>query len=311
MKNILVTGSKGYIGSHAVKQLKRKKYNVIEFDKQDSLFNNLLIPTTIEKVFNTHNIDCVIHFAGVIEAGESMIDPQKYYFNNVVGTLNLLNIMLRYNCKKIIFSSTAAVYDTKMDNIKETDTLNPHNVYGKTKLIVENILEDYHKAYNLNYVALRYFNASGADESGKLGENHNPETHLIPIVLKVAKKEKDEINVYGDMYKTRDGTCVRDYIHVNDLVEAHILALEKIDKLKNEIINLGNGKGYSVFDIIKMCEKVTNTKINIRVVGNRPGDADRLVADYTKAKKILKWKPKRHLKQIIKTAWNYERRKRK
>ncbi|MDD4835073.1 MAG: UDP-glucose 4-epimerase GalE, partial [Lutispora sp.] len=261
--NILITGGAGYIGSHTVKALKKKGYFTVVYDNLSTgheyaakgdvfiwgdIFDSNLLKSTIKK----YSIDSVIHFAAYSLVGESMTNPKKYYTNNVQGTLNLLNTMLENNVDKIVFSSTAAVYG-EPENIPITEDCpkDPTNVYGKTKLIIENMLEDYSKAYALKYIALRYFNACGADPQGDIGEDHNPETHLIPLVLQTCADKRESIKIFGQDYPTKDGTCIRDYIHVNDLASAHVLALEALQKgHKSEVYNLGNGNGFSVSEII-------------------------------------------------------------
>lgn len=322
MKNILVTGGAGYIGSHTSKLLIEQGYNVIILD---SLVNGhrYAVPKkarfykidlgrkkSIEKVFSENKIDCVIHFAAFIEAGESMVDPKKFFRNNLINTLNLLEVMIDHKVLRMIFSSTAAVYgNPKYIPVDENHPKEPTNYYGTTKLMVEEVLKIYNSAYKLKFIALRYFNAAGADESGVIGESHNPETHLIPLVLQVAKGTRKKIFIFGDNYNTKDGTCVRDYIHVNDLAEAHILAMKKLDKLKSEFFNLGNGKGYSVMEVVETCRKVTGHKIPVKITKRRPGDPAELIADYKKTKKILGWSPKHDLTSIIKTAWKWEQKK--
>jgi len=318
--NILVTGGAGYIGSHTSKMLIEKGYNVIIID---NLINghewavpekakfydiNLNNKKDIERVFKENKIDCVVHFAAFIEAGESMKEPAKFFRNNVANSLNLFEVMLKNDVKKIIFSSTAAVYgEPQYTPIDEDHPKEPTNFYGLSKLMIENILRSYNNAYGLKFIALRYFNASGADESQKIGEDHNPETHLIPIILEVAKGKRPKIMVFGDDYDTKDGSCIRDYIHVNDLAEAHILAMEKLSSIDSDFFNLGNGKGFSVLEIIEECRNITDKEIKSEIAERRAGDPAVLIADYKKAEKILGWKPKRDIKQVIKTAWEWHK----
>ena len=308
MKTILVTGSEGYIGSHTVKMLKEKGYNVIGFDKKDS-WNNLLVPITIFNIFSENKIDCVMHFAGLLDVKDSMENPETFYNNNIIGTLNLLTIMRTFNVNNFIFSSSAAVYGNPgINTISEESETNPINNYGYSKLVIEQILESYFKAYEeFNYISLRYFNAAGADETGVIGEQHNPETHLIPIILDVALGKRESIKVFGTDYNTFDGTCIRDYIHVNDIARAHILAMEKISTISGQCINLGNGKGYSVLEIIKVCEEITKKNIKKEFVTKREGDPSTLVARYDKAIALLHWYPKYDIKQIIETAWKWHK----
>ena len=302
---ILVTGGAGYIGSHTVLELLNKNEDVLvldnlEYGHKEAVLNAKLIvgdlkdKDFVDKVFNDNNIEAVIHFAAYASVAESMKNPLKYYDNNVSGTINLLNAMKNNNVSKIIFSSTAAVYyGDKNTPLNEDDLKLPKNVYGKTKLDVENILESTRVAHGINYVVLRYFNASGAHESGLIGEAHKDETHLIPIVLQVALGEREKINIYGENYNTKDGTCIRDYIHVSDLANAHILALERL-RTKNEsgIYNLGNGEGFSVKEVVDKARLVTGVDIKSEIVERRPGDGHYLVASSKKAREELGWEPK-------------------
>ncbi len=284
-QTILVTGGAGYIGSHTVKLLLEKKYDVIildslvnghkeSVDKKAKFYQaDLGNKDAIRKVFQDNKIDCVIHFAAFIEAGESMVDPKKFFRNNLVNTINLLDIMLESDVKKIIFSSTAAVYgEPEYTPIDEKHPTKPTNYYGLTKRMIERILDSYHHAYGLKYIALRYFNACGAHPKANLGENHNPETHLIPLILQAAKGERKKIMVFGTDYKTNDGSCIRDYIHVCDLAEAHIKAMEKLNQLNADQFNLGNGKGYSVLEVINECKKITRKDFKVELAPRRPGD---------------------------------------
>lgn len=319
--NTLVTGGAGYIGSHTVKALKKKGYFTVVYDNlstgheyaakgdafvKGDIFDSDLLSNIIKK----YNIDSIIHFAAYSIVGESMENPKKYYINNVEGTLNLLNTMLDNNINNIVFSSTAAVYgEPKIIPITEDCPKNPTNVYGKTKLIIENILEDYSKAYGLKYIALRYFNACGADPIGDIGEDHNPETHLIPLVLQTCAGKRKSIKIFGQDYPTKDGTCIRDYIHVNDLANAHILAIQSLSNgHKSDVYNLGNGNGFSVKEIIDTAEKVTRIKINKEIADRRSGDPAILIASSDKIKKDLGWKPKyTDVNEIIQTAWNWHK----
>ncbi len=319
MKNILVIGGAGYIGSHTVKMLAEKGYNPVVFDNlskghKEAVANypfelgNLGDKVRLTEVFKKHAIDAVMHFAAFIEVGESMQAPSKYYHNNVAQVLNLLDAMVENNVKFFVFSSTAATFGEPVrEKIDETHPQNPINPYGNTKLMVEKMLADFDTAYGLKATALRYFNASGADDSGKIGESHSPETHLIPLVLQAAAGKRPSIKVFGTDYPTPDGTCVRDYVHVNDLARAHILALEKMMREnKSERFNLGSGSGFSVAELIKEAKKITGIDFKVETAPRRAGDPAVLVADSTKAQKVLGWKPEYNLTRIIQTAWNWE-----
>jgi len=313
---ILVTGGAGYIGSHLVREL-IKNHEIIVYDNLEnghkkSLPKNIKLIkedlnniTELNKAFHYNNIDSVIHLASNIMVGESMRYPLKYYCDTR-NSLNLLECMANNNVKKIIFSSSAAVYGQPEEiPIKENTKTNPMNPYGKQKLIFEKILEDCHKANGLKYISLRYFNAAGAHLSGEIGEDHNPETHLIPLVIKAALENK-EIKIFGTDYATPDKTCIRDYIHVSDLAYAHKLALETLDKI-NGVFNLGNNKGYSVREIIEKTREITNIDIKTLEEERRKGDPAILIASYEKIKKELGWEPKHNINIIIETAWNWHK----
>jgi UDP-glucose 4-epimerase len=270
------------------------------------IFDSELLKDTIKK----YNVDAVIHFAAFSLVGESMLQPSMYYHNNVKGTLNLLDVMMDCNVKKLVFSSTAAVYgEPETVPITEDISKKPTNVYGKTKLIMENAMEDYSNAYDLKYTALRYFNACGADIMGDIGEDHRPEAHLIPLVLEAALGKRECIKIFGEDYETMDGTCIRDYIHVNDLASAHILALEALyEGAASDVYNLGNGKGFSVKEIINAAEKVTGLKIKKEISPRRAGDPAILIASSDKIKSKLNWKPQfLDVSNIIETAWNWHK----
>lgn len=319
---ILVTGGAGYIGSHTVKHLIENGYECIVADNliyghKEAVHKNakfhladLMDKDSLREIFKTNKIDAVVHFAAFAYVGESVSDPKKYYRNNVAGTLNLLDVMLEYDVKNIVFSSTCATYgEPKYTPIDEAHSQNPINPYGKTKLMIEEIFEDYRKAYGLNYIALRYFNAAGAAPDGSIGESHMPETHLIPLVLKAIKGEIPSIKLFGTDYDTKDGTCIRDYIHVDDLALAHRLALENI-KNYSGFINLGTGLGTSVKEIIKAAESVSGKTCPVEIAPRREGDPAKLYADNKKAKEVLGWTPKYiKIEDIIKTAWNWEQNK--
>ena len=315
--NILVTGGAGYIGSHTVRLISGVGENVIVYDNlvkghrdavkghefvQGDIFDSELLSHTIKK----YNIDAVIHFAAYSLVGESMDEPSKYYNNNFCGTLNLLDVMMKNDVKKLVFSSTAAVYG-EPERVPVTEELskNPTSVYGRTKLVMENVMQDYSRAYGLNYTALRYFNACGADTKGDIGEDHSPETHLLPIVLQTCLGKRENIKIYGSDYPTEDGTCIRDYIHVNDLSRAHMLALYALKEgAGSSAYNLGNGNGFSVNQIIEAAQQVTGIDIKKEYVGRRAGDPAVLIASSEKIRRELKWEPVfTDIKDIIKTAW--------
>ncbi len=323
MKTILVVGGAGYIGSHTVKYLLKNDYNVVVLDslvyghKEAILTSNfeqvdLADKKVVDQVFKKYHFDAVIHFAAFTYVGESVINPQKYYWNNVVNTLNLLDVMIENDVKNIVFSSTCATYgNPKYIPLDEKHSQKPINPYGKTKYIMEQIMADYEVAYGLKYAALRYFNAAGADSEGQLGESHDPETHLIPLVLKAVKGEIENITVFGTDYDTPDGTCIRDYIHVEDLADAHMKAVEKLfNTQKSYALNLGTGIGTSVKEIIKATEEVTGKKVPVEYGQRRAGDPAKLYASNDKAKETLAWNPRyTEIKDIISTAWNWEQNK--
>ena len=319
MQRILVVGGAGYIGSHTVRHLLDNGYEVVVADnlvyghreavdpRADFVRADLLDPASLRQVFASHPVDAVIHFAAFAYVGESVTSPEKYYFNNVVGTVNLLHAMLTHQVKKIVFSSTCATYgEPHYTPIDEKHPQNPINPYGRTKLMIEQIFADYERAYGLQHIALRYFNAAGCSADGKIGESHTPETHLIPLVLQAIKGERKDIRIFGTDYDTPDGTCIRDYIHVEDLASAHRLAVEKLGDY-NGCINLGTGQGTSVKEIITACEEVSGKKCPVTYAPRRAGDPAELFADNAKAKEILGWNPKyTHIKDIIQTAWKWE-----
>ena len=317
---ILVVGGAGYIGSHMVKQLAKAGNDVITLDNlsygyRDAVKYGEFIEgdlgdnTVLDPIFKAGDIDAVMHFAGFIQVGESVIKPSMYYHNNVVNTLTLLDAMLRFEVKNFIFSSTAAIFgEPEYTPIDEKHNKQPINPYGHSKLIIEQVLEDYDKAYGLRSTCLRYFNAAGADPDGELGERHVPETHLIPLILQAASGRRDDIKVFGDDYATDDGTCVRDYIHINDLCEAHSLALHNmISKDKSARYNLGNGKGFSVKQVIDVAKEISGNDFKVTIEPRRAGDPAVLVADATLAQQELNWQAKfAELKEIVKTAWQWE-----
>lgn len=318
---ILITGGAGYIGSHCTLYFNKAGYDCVVFDnlseghkeaiQSKHFFQGCLSNIDdIRSVFKTYQIDAVIHFAAKCYVGESMTNPEKYYFDNVGNTLNLLKVMKENNVKNIVFSSTCATYgNPEYMPMDEQHNQNPINTYGTTKLMIEKILSDYDRAYGFKYIALRYFNAAGADESGIIGESHSPETHLIPLVLQTALNKRDCIKVFGNDYKTPDGTCIRDYIHVNDLAKAHKLALESLlNGASSDFYNLGTGNGVSVQEIINSCEKISQKIINKKFEEKRAGDPPILIASNKKAREKLKWTPiYTNIDDIIRTAWNWEK----
>lgn len=319
MKNILVIGGAGYIGSHMVRMLAKQGYNPVVFDNlskghREAVANypfelgDLGDKARLTEVFKKYGIEAVMHFAAFAEVGESVKEPSKYYHNNVAKVLDLLDALVGNDIKYFVFSSTAATFGEPVrPKIDESHPQNPINPYGNTKLMVEKILADFDTAYGLKATALRYFNASGADDSGEIGESHNPETHLIPIVLQAAAGKRASIKMFGTDYPTQDGTCVRDYVHVNDLARAHILALEKMFKDNvSERFNLGSGNGFSVAEIVKEAKRITGIDFTVEKAPRRDGDPAVLVADSAKAERILGWKPQYNLTRIIETAWNWE-----
>lgn len=316
--NILVAGGAGYIGSHVCKMLVKKGYNPIVFDNLSHGFRDLAKygefvlgdisdKELLDSVIKKYDINAVMHFCAFIEVGESVVDPEKYYLNNVSNTLSLIEVMRKNNVDKFIFSSTAAVYGTpEKIPILEDDVKKPINPYGRTKYMVEEILDDYNQSYGFKSIRFRYFNASGADFDGELGEAHIPETHLIPLILQAASGERESIKVYGTDYPTPDGTAVRDFVHVNDLAEAHIKGLEYLlNGGQTNYFNLGSGNGYSVKEVIDAVKKVTGKDFKVVETERRAGDPPFLVAESSKAKAMLDWSVKIGLDDIIKTAWNW------
>lgn len=334
MSKILVTGGAGYIGSHCVLALAKKNYEVIIFDNLSTghketvkilqkyvnvefvygdLANSCLTDenNSIKSVFQNNKIDAVFHFAAFSQVKDSVCNPQKYYFNNVVGTLNLLSAMLENKVDKIVFSSTAAIYGepsyTPMD---ENHPQKPINPYGQTKLIIEKIMDDYDKAYGLKSVRLRYFNVAGADFKTRIGEWHELETHLIPNILKSTFCDRQKFQMFGTDYDTKDGTCVRDYINIEDLVSAHILAYEYLKNGgESDYFNLGTNEGYSVKEVFDLCKNITGKNISVEVCERRVGDPASLVANNSKARAILGWSINHDLEYSIKTAYEWEKKK--
>ncbi|MFC5701170.1 UDP-glucose 4-epimerase GalE [Cohnella faecalis] len=317
---ILVTGGAGYIGSHVVKQLLDLGFEVVVLDnlstghrqavdaRAEFVKGNIQDELTLDWLFDTYPIEGVMHFAALCLVGESVVQPLKYYENNVAATTLLLKAMARNRIANLIFSSTCATYGIpEVDILHEELPTRPVNPYGRSKLMVEHMIRDLADAQPFPFVCLRYFNAAGASPSGTIGECHDPETHLIPNVLLHLLEKKTDVSVFGDDYDTPDGTCIRDYIHVDDLANAHILALQRLlrgDKTA-AVYNLGTGTGYSVTEIIGACESITGRKANVIHAERRPGDPDRLVASYEKARSELGWSPQYSLEDMVRTAWKW------
>ncbi|WP_434512248.1 UDP-glucose 4-epimerase GalE [Desulfitobacterium sp. AusDCA] len=318
---ILVTGGAGYIGSHTVAEFIERGEDVIILDNlQKGHAEAVLAPNfyqgdlrdsnLLDRIFAEHDIEAVIHFAADSLVGESVSDPLKYYQNNVASTLNLVTKMKEHGVNKIVFSSTAATYGEPRNNpIQESDPTLPTNPYGETKLAIEKMLHWCDQAYGIHFVALRYFNAAGADPKGRIGEDHHPETHLIPLILQVALGQRESITIFGQDYPTPDGTCVRDYVHVLDLAQAHYLALNQLRKTqKSGIYNLGNGQGFSVSEVIEAARRVTGHLIPARLGERRAGDPAVLIASSQLAQEELGWVPQwNRLEQILQTAWNWHK----
>lgn len=324
MKNILVVGGAGYIGSHTVNLLKKSGYNPIIYDNlskgyakvADVLDVKLIIGDLgdrdkLKEVFEKEKIDAVMHFAAFIEVGESVLKPAMYYENNVGKVINLLNQMVESGVKYFVFSSTAATFgEPKEEKIDENHAQEPINPYGQSKKMVELMLKDYEKAYGLKSVVLRYFNAAGSDMDGLIGENHTPESHLIPVILQAASGTRESIKIFGTDYPTEDGTCIRDYIHVYDLAKAHILGMDRMMKENVSMdYNLGNGAGYSVKEIVDMVKKVTEVDFKVEETDRRPGDPAILIANPTKIMSEMNWDAEYSLEDIISSAWKWENNK--
>jgi len=323
-KKVLIVGGAGYIGSHVNKELNKVGFKTVVFDnfskgyrqfvRWGELFEgDLANKKDLEKVFSKYDIEAVLHFAAFIEVGESVTDPQKYYLNNLKNTLNLLETMRKFDVSKLIFSSSAAIYgEPKYLPIDENHPKSPVSPYGRAKLMVEQILQDYSKAYDFNYVALRYFNACGADLETDIGEWHEPESHLIPLIFDAVSGKRDNIKIFGVDYETEDRTCVRDYVHVVDLARAHVLALRYLNGSgQSDCFNLGNGKGYSVRQIIDAVKKVTGRDFKVIESDRRLGDVPTLIAGSQKIQDKLGWRPEYDLKQIIESAWKWYKKKNK
>ncbi len=318
---ILIVGGAGYIGSHLNKEISKRGYKTgvldnLSYGHKDfvkwGIFEqgDLGNIDDIRRIFSKYPVEAVMHFAAFTYVEESVEDPQKYYLNNVKNTLNLLQVMLEENVKQFIFSSTCATYGNPVEiPITENHPQDPINPYGRGKYIIEQVLKDYSDAYGLKYVSLRYFNAAGADPEGEIGELHDPETHLIPLILDVAAGKRNDIKIFGTDYNTPDGTCIRDYIHVTDLADAHILALEYLQNGgKSDFFNLGNGNGFSVKEVIETAREITGKNIKAVEAERRAGDPPILIGSSHKAKEVLKWKPQyADLKNIIETAWKWHK----
>ena len=323
MGKILVCGGAGYIGSHITKMLNQQGYETVVFDnlvyghKEAIKWGELVIgdladTDALEALFDRYDFDAVFHFAAYAYVGESVENPEKYYFNNVSNTLNLLHAMKEHGVNKIIFSSTCATYgEPERVPITEDMPQNPINPYGATKLMVERIFKDYNRAYGLQFVVLRYFNAAGADHDGEIGESHDPETHIIPLVLDAASGLRPDVKVFGTDYDTPDGSCVRDYIHVTDLASAHLLALHHLESGgKSDFFNLGNEKGTSVLEVVESVKRVTGKNFTATIAPRRPGDPAKLVGSSRKAQEVLGWKPEYvDIDTIVSHAWKWHEKK--
>lgn len=316
---ILIAGGAGYIGSHTNKLLNRRGYRTVVFDNLvyghkefvkwgEFFFGDLSDKSAIRECFERYPIEAVMHFSAFAYVGESVKYPSKYYFNNVVNTLNLLDVMREFNVRYLIFSSTCAIYGIpEKIPIDEDTPKKPINPYGRTKSMIEEILKDYEMAYGIKHINLRYFNAAGADPDGEIGEWHEPETHLIPLTIYAALGLRDAVSIYGTNYPTKDGTCIRDYIHVFDLADAHIRALEYLVKNdKSDSFNLGNGAGYSVREVIEAVKRISGRDFTIIETAPREGDPPVLISDSKKAQEVLGWKPEYDtLDIIVETAWRW------
>ncbi len=323
---ILITGGAGYIGSHCAINLLNEGKEIVIFDNLENghietvnllkeignvhfVKGDLKNPDEINSVFDRYNIETVMHFAGYIEVAESVENPSKYYKNNIIGTLNLLDTMVNHKVKHIVFSSTCATYGEPLYTpLDEKHPQNPINPYGRTKLMIENILDDYDRAYGIKSIKLRYFNVIGADSKSRTGEWHTPETHLVPNILKSIFEKDRVFNIYGTDYNTPDGTCIRDYVNVEDLAQAHALACSYLkEQNKSDCFNLGTEKGSSVKEIFNAVKNVTGKNINVEFKPRRQGDSAILLADSSKAKKILNWHPEKTLEESINSAYQWEK----
>ena len=319
-KEILVVGGAGYVGSHTILKLKEKGYKPIILDNLstghkeavlDEVFYNCDLADTksIKEIFSKHSINAVMHFGANCYVGESVVNPHKYFKNNVGNTLNLLEVMLEYEVKKFIFSSTAATYGNPVKiPIDETHPQTPCNPYGLSKLFIEQMVSTYENAYGIKHIYLRYFNAAGADPEGRIGEDHYPETHIIPLLMQAALGIKKQFTVFGNDYETNDGTCIRDYVHVTDIADAHVRALEYLEfHKKSDEFNLGSSMGHTVKEVISKVEQISKKTINIEFQERRQGDPSILIAGCKKAREILEWMPRYNMDRIIETAWNWHK----
>lgn len=315
---ILVTGGAGYVGSHTLRHLLAAGHDCLVFDnlsqghraavpKGRLVVGSLRDRPLLESVLVREGIEAVVHFAAFSLVGESVRDPARYYHNNILGSVSLLDAMRAAGVWRIVFSSTTATYGAPdRVPIREDEPQRPINPYGFSKLAIEHALADYAAAYGLGYAALRYFNAAGASPEGDIGEDHSPETHLIPLVLQVALGQRPKIEIFGDDYPTPDGTCIRDYVHVDDLASAHLLALERLEQGQGLKLNLGTGRGYSVLEVIEACRQVSGHPIPAKTGARRPGDPPELVADATRARDELGWEPQYcDIAKIVETAWRW------
>ena len=317
---VLVVGGAGYVGCHAARELRRRGYEAILYDNLSTGHKSLAqgfeliigdIADSAKLKPALERVQAVMHFAAHAYVGESVTNPRKYFANNIVGGLTLLNAVIDSPVRKLIFSSTCATYGVpEIVPISETAARLPVNPYGVTKLAFEHALEAYGRAYGLRFVAFRYFNAAGADESGEIGEIHVPESHLIPSAFEAIHGERGEFEIFGSDYPTPDGTCIRDYIHVNDLADAHVRGIEYLEQGSSIALNLGTGQGHSVHEVISTIERVTGQKVPKRVAPRREGDPPRLVSDPSQAEKVLEWKANRSLEQIVSTAWKWDQNRR-
>jgi UDP-glucose 4-epimerase len=321
MARVVVTGGAGYIGSHTLRALQSAGHEVVVYDSLVKghrhavgslplVIGDIADAEALDRLFQEFKPAAVVHFAAFIEAGESVLNPGKYFRNNTVGTLSLLEAMHRNEVSQLVFSSTAAVYGEPVNiPIREDDPKAPTNAYGLSKLMVEEMLDWFYRAHGLRSVSLRYFNAAGDDPSGEIGEDHSPETHLIPLILQVPLGKREKVLIFGEDYDTPDGTCIRDYIHVGDLASAHVAALQALEGgLGRDAFNVGNGAGFSVRQVIETARQVTGHVIPAEVRPRRPGDPARLVASSAKARAVLGWQPQMpELRAILETAWNWHR----